>query len=394
MMKKGLRLAIALILLIFSSSFASAWDSTTQEWFAREVCERFDCGCEKHIVSGALKPIEVFKDLYTHYCYNLTDACFREGWRCPEVRNCPALEKMDAWMGEARESHGCSAWHDIGTAGNYFLDSREFFRQVSGASLKECVEPFENSVSQVIGQEKWTVCKCGVCLDANEFYPLVEEFSNQIGFMVRLGEYDTRRIVVLANSLDNGLAQDLYPFLRGAGFEVLKVDADQFENYKNEKFILILGGHRSPEGVGDIVNGVLKDKEKTSLILSATSTKSFEKANVFHPSQVVFVFAGHEKEQTQQAWMAGKDRVVELLRGSVEELECVRDSDCGEPFYGNYSCQNFYLTQALNKPKCANYECKIQLELEKVERCTAGKYCVPGMSRCQWLTENEGIGVV
>ncbi len=65
------------------------------------------------------------------------------------------------------------------------------------------------------------------------------------------------RVVVLANSVDYELGSEFFRFLGNKGIDVVHVSATDFEQYKQEKFVVILGGHEAYEGVGDIVKGIL-----------------------------------------------------------------------------------------------------------------------------------------
>ncbi|RMF89121.1 MAG: DUF3344 domain-containing protein, partial [Methanobacteriota archaeon] len=57
------------------------------------------------------------------------------------------------------------------------------------------------------------------------------------------------RVVVLANSIDYSLASDFIQFLESKGLEVIHATADDFDQYRTQKFIVILGGPDAPEGV-------------------------------------------------------------------------------------------------------------------------------------------------
>ncbi|MFH1722425.1 MAG: hypothetical protein ABH950_07475 [Candidatus Altiarchaeota archaeon] len=381
------------LVLLLGCLPVSAWDSITHEWFAKKICEDFDCSCETNIVAGSVIPINKFKDAYRRFCYNLTDACLSPGWSCPAERDCPAYEQMDNWLGVAQKKTGCPSWYNVGIAGNYYLDSQEFFRQVSGEKQDECAVPFEQSVGRLLelGQENWTVCKCGICTTYSDFQGYVRKYADSLDFMVRSGQYDPKRVIVVSNSIDRELAEDLFSVIRGTGFEVINVGVSGLPEFKNERHIIFLGGHRSPEGVGELVADILDDKEKKLLLADRSASRLFVKTNVYHPGQAVYIFAGYEKEQTRLSWLVKKDWMIERLRGAVEIVDCIRDADCGEPFYEGFSCKDETLVRTLNKPKCLKNECKIQIELENVERCTAGKYCVPGEPRCFWRTKEGSI---
>lgn len=108
------------------------------------------------------------------------------------------------------------------------------------------------------------------------------------------------RIVVLANSIDYALATDFFGFLGNKGIDVIHSNASDFEQYKNEKFIVILGGPDAYEGVGEIVKEVLKDDEEKYLRTKG-NRKMYVKPNVWTQGQVVNVIAGSNRNETQKA---------------------------------------------------------------------------------------------
>ncbi len=117
------------------------------------------------------------------------------------------------------------------------------------------------------------------------------------------------RIVVLANSIDYELASDFFGFLGNMGIEVIHSTAGDFEQYKEEKFIVILGGHEAYEGVGDIVKGILTPQEM-KYIWTQGNRKMYVKTNVWTNGQVVRVIAGSDRYQTKKSHEENKDSVV------------------------------------------------------------------------------------
>jgi len=117
------------------------------------------------------------------------------------------------------------------------------------------------------------------------------------------------RIVVVSNSIDGALAQELYGYLKDTGMDVIPANGTTFQSYSAEKYIVVLGGHHAPEGVGDIVDSLLTEKEKNLLLKSNNSSFLFVKTNVWAKKQVVLVFAGYEKEQTRIAWQENSERL-------------------------------------------------------------------------------------
>lgn len=122
------------------------------------------------------------------------------------------------------------------------------------------------------------------------------------------------KIVLLANSIDYALASEFFGFLKDKGIEVTQANADNFEQYKNEKFIVILGGSDAYEGVGDVVKQVLT-KEEQDWLREKGNRKMFVKANVWTQGQVVMVIAGNDRLETQKANSENKENVHLKIKG-------------------------------------------------------------------------------
>lgn len=118
------------------------------------------------------------------------------------------------------------------------------------------------------------------------------------------------RIVVLANSIDYNLASEFFGFLKNNGIEVINTNAQDFDRYKTERFVVILGGPDAYEGVGSIVQspGLLTSDEQNYLRTKG-NRKMFVKTNVWAQGQKVYVIAGSDRIQTQNAHFENRDLV-------------------------------------------------------------------------------------
>ncbi len=118
------------------------------------------------------------------------------------------------------------------------------------------------------------------------------------------------RIVVLANSIDYNLASEFFGFLKNNGIEVISTNAQNFDRYKTEKFIVILGGPDAYEGVGAIVQspGLLISEEQ-NFVRTKGNRKMFVKTNVWTQGQRVFIIAGSDRYQTQSAHLENREGV-------------------------------------------------------------------------------------
>ncbi|MEE8359097.1 MAG: lamin tail domain-containing protein [Candidatus Hydrothermarchaeales archaeon] len=138
------------------------------------------------------------------------------------------------------------------------------------------------------------------------------------------------RIVVLANSIDFELASDFFGFLGNRGIKVIHSTAGDFEQYKEEKFIVILGGHEAYEGVGDIVKWILTPQEM-KYIWTQGNRKMYVKTNVWAKGQVVRVIAGSDRYQTKKSHEENKDAVSSEAEEASEPEETPEPTTTAPP---------------------------------------------------------------
>jgi hypothetical protein len=123
-------------------------------------------------------------------------------------------------------------------------------------------------------------------------------------------------LIILTNSIDAGLNSDLINFL-GTERTVTLVKADEFESYKTNTYILILGGHRASEGVGEIVERVLNQQEKEEI---TREKRMIVKLNLWKDGQVVVILAGPDREQTCAVCQENSRGYVSLLK-AIEAVQ-------------------------------------------------------------------------
>jgi hypothetical protein len=92
--------------------------------------------------------------------------------------------------------------------------------------------------------------------------------------------------------------------------EVIRASAGDFDQYKNERFIVILGGPDASEGVGKIVQGVLTGDEQNYL-REKGNRKMYVKDDVWTQEQAVFVIAGSDRNGTQEAHKENRERLAQ-----------------------------------------------------------------------------------
>lgn len=113
-------------------------------------------------------------------------------------------------------------------------------------------------------------------------------------------EYRTPKIVLLANSIDYSLSSDFLDFLKDKGVEMILADASNFEQYKTEKLVVILGGPDAYEGVGAIVRHVLSPDAQNQIRVKG-SRGMYVIASAWSEEQVVYVVAGSDRYMTKLA---------------------------------------------------------------------------------------------
>ncbi|RMF90975.1 MAG: lamin tail domain-containing protein, partial [Methanobacteriota archaeon] len=98
------------------------------------------------------------------------------------------------------------------------------------------------------------------------------------------------------------------------GLEVIHATADDFDQYRTQKFIVILGGPDAPEGVGDIVrdSGILKI-DNVDYIREKGHRARYDGTNPWGllPGQRVWILAGSDRNLTREAHLTYGGAVAE-----------------------------------------------------------------------------------
>jgi len=113
--------------------------------------------------------------------------------------------------------------------------------------------------------------------------------------MVRCSDKEDK-IVVVTNSIDRELAgKRIEEIAREHGYSVKFVDAKGFYQNLDKPRIIILGGPKAYEGVGDIVKQLLSRKEQESLLVPGAA-KTFVKETRYGGK--IFILAGNTRYET------------------------------------------------------------------------------------------------
>ncbi len=134
------------------------------------------------------------------------------------------------------------------------------------------------------------------------------------------------RVIVLANSIDYELASEFFGFLGNNGMDIVHVSAADFEQYKQEKFIVILGGPDAYDGVGGVVQEVLTPDEQEYLRATG-NRRMFTKTNVWTTGQRISVIAGSDRNQTKFAHVENRAQLNDEIQQDFEAQQAEIESE-------------------------------------------------------------------
>lgn len=105
------------------------------------------------------------------------------------------------------------------------------------------------------------------------------------------------QIVLLANDIDWEIkGKELFEQFRSTGANIKRVKPSEFEIYKNSRIVVILGGPKAYDGIGDYVKQALDEEEQLKIIKGEEGI--FVKRDVWSKRQVVIIIAGRDRKQT------------------------------------------------------------------------------------------------
>ncbi len=119
----------------------------------------------------------------------------------------------------------------------------------------------------------------------------------------------SKRIIILANSIDDELAAGFYGFLKEQGFTAIRVTPSSFDEFNKEGYVIILGGPDAPEGVGEIVKDSLTTAEENN-VREKGSMKIYIKTDRWADNQKIIVFAGSDRNHTKSSHEKYREKVI------------------------------------------------------------------------------------
>ncbi|MBU6996838.1 MAG: hypothetical protein HXS41_11315 [Theionarchaea archaeon] len=119
-----------------------------------------------------------------------------------------------------------------------------------------------------------------------------------------------REVVLVCNSIDFEMTgRELRTILTEKGYRVRRIDPQEFMVYRwFSPRIILLGGHESPEGMGDIVASLLTQSEKQMIENTGPYLFSIEGRDFRKQSMVIL--AGKDREGTHDITMDRIDDIV------------------------------------------------------------------------------------
>ncbi len=126
------------------------------------------------------------------------------------------------------------------------------------------------------------------------------------------GAQGGRQLIVVANDQSFELASAWVNFLKNESVPFTRIMPSDFEKYKKEKNIVILGGPTEPDGVGEIVKQALT-KEEQDYMSEEGRFRMYVKKDVWAPGQNVMVFAGSDSKAAAKARTVSRQKWIPIF---------------------------------------------------------------------------------
>ena len=285
---------------------------------------------KREFIHPANMPDELFND--TENFHDYSQCPVRPGparqLLCGSKDDTPAPKEANRWFAEAgNASETCMRVYMFCIGSAYYAKGENPVNQVMKEE-EDCYDTIVNGIENGIAAGKDTYrarIRCQFEDSSYEHDILVTEkrIGRIIGELVEVGKNissakmeETGKVVFLANSVDFDANHEFYVQLQSKGFSVSQANAENFNTLKYAKYLIILGGHHTGEGVGEIVDTVLLSEEKDAILASQAAYIKSESKDVWMLGQKIWVLAGYEKEQTQEAVAEHGGKIItEILSG-------------------------------------------------------------------------------
>ena len=359
--------AFAVILLLSFS--ASAWGPSTHQYICNQAVEQLwgpatvtqclprksskfmDEFCERVYRMSDAPTYRECRNSYKQRNFmhpaNLPDdllndtANFHDYTRCP-IRPGPsryllcgskdddaAPRQARRWFDAAeKESEACMRAYLFCVGSNYYAKAENPLNQMKGES-QECYDAIVGGIEDRIidGAAEYRATKRCEFEDSSYEHRIgvTEKLINDIiDDLVAVGSNFSSGsslkdggVVFLANSIDFGLNSEYFETLKTRGLTVTYATSENFQTLRYADKIVVLGGHHSADGVGEIVDSILTSTEKQKLLSSQDSFVLASHSDLWKMNQKIWVLAGYEKEQTAQAVKEHGEKVIGEIMNTI-----------------------------------------------------------------------------
>jgi hypothetical protein len=115
------------------------------------------------------------------------------------------------------------------------------------------------------------------------------------------------KLIVVTNEANYEKDKDVINFIATRGVAIERISPADFDKYKSEKYILVLGGPGEGEGLGDIVKQLLSPDE-VSFVSQMGNKELYLKTDKYSSGQQIIVIAGCDADATFRQFVNSKDK--------------------------------------------------------------------------------------
>jgi subtilase family serine protease len=150
-----------------------------------------------------------------------------------------------------------------------------------------------------------------VKVDLREEIDEMDENNNSLTHSITTEKLE---VFILSNAIDWGLqGESLEVFLESNKIDVQRIFPSNFDSYKNEAIIIILGGPDAYSGVGYIVSQIL-GSSSVNYLRTEGAYNVFLERDIFTANQLIIVMAGNDRDLTAKAIIENKNLILSYIK--------------------------------------------------------------------------------
>lgn len=150
-----------------------------------------------------------------------------------------------------------------------------------------------------------------VKVDNREEIDEMDEENNSVTHSIPVGKL---KVFILSNAIDWSLqGESLKVFLESNKIDAQRIFPSNFDSYKNEAIIIILGGPDAYSGVGYIVTQIL-DSSSINYLRTEGAYNVFLERDIFTAKQLIVVMAGNDRDLTAKAVVENKNLILDYIK--------------------------------------------------------------------------------